>query len=46
MLSESRVAAGYSGLRDNLTPVYYNFFVEPSLFDDNTIKELKSQMME
>jgi len=46
MLSESRVSAGYSGLRDNLIPVYYNFFVESSLFDENTIKELKSEMME
>jgi len=46
MLSESRVAAGYSGLRDSLTPIYYNFFVESTLFDDNTRKELKTQMME
>ena len=46
MLSGSRVAAGYSGLRDSLTPIYYNFFVESTLFDDNTRKELKTQMME
>jgi hypothetical protein len=46
MLSESKVAAGYSGLRDNLTPIYYDFFVESNLYDENTRKDLKPQMLE
>ena len=38
-LSQSKITVGYSGIRDNLTPLYNDFFLS-ELVEDNTRSEL------
>ena len=45
MLSKSETAAGYVGIRDYLIPIYQDFFIESTLYDDETKTELNSVML-
>ena len=44
-LSQSKITVGYTGIRDNLTPLYNDFFLS-DLVDDNTRTELLGIVIE
>ena len=44
-MSQSTITVGYTGIRDNLTPLYSDFFLS-DLIDDNTRSELQDMAIE
>ena len=45
-LTESQITAGYSGIRDQVTPLFQDFFVDSDMYEEFTKVELMPIIMD